>query len=148
MKLFILLLLLSLSFSQNDTEKKSVKKVIEQLFTAMNSSDSTLLKQSFSSDAIAYTTFIGRDGKPHLKSSDLNGFYKQIGSSEAGSLEEKILSWDIKIDGTLASVWTDYKFYFNGKFSHCGVNSFQLYKSDKGWKIIYLIDTRRRTSCE
>ena len=149
MKVIILLItLISLSFSQMNDEQKSVKKVIESLFTAMNTSDSTLLKQSFSSKAIAYTTFVGKNGKPHLKSSDLNGFYKQIGESKAGSLEENILSWDIKIDGTLASAWTDYEFYYNGKFSHCGVNSFQLYKGNNGWKIIYLIDTRRRKSCK
>jgi len=54
----------------------------------------------------------------------------------------------VKIDGPLAIVWTPYKFYFNGKFSHCGVNSFQLVRFNGVWKIQYLIDTRRRAGCE
>ena len=29
-------------------------------------------------------------------------------------------------------------------FSHCGVNSFQLFNDNGQWKIIYLIDTRRK----
>ena len=149
MKLFIVLcFLVSTTFSQLTDEQKSVKRVIENLFTGMSQSDSTLLKQSFSSDAIAYSTYTGRDGSPHLKSTDLNGFYKQIAGAPKGALDEKISSWDIKVDGTLASVWTDYKFYYNGNFSHCGVNSFQLYKSKDGWKIIYLIDTRRQKDCD
>jgi hypothetical protein len=53
----------------------------------------------------------------------------------------------VLIDGNLASVWTDYKFYIGEKFSHCGVNSFQLFKGDDGWKIIYIIDTRRKDNC-
>lgn len=35
----------------------------------------------------------------------------------------------------------------NGNFSHCGVNSFQLFHDNGQWKIIYLIDTRQRTGC-
>ena len=54
----------------------------------------------------------------------------------------------VKIDGALASVWTPYKFYFNGKFSHCGVNSFQLVRMNNTWKVQYIIDTRRRVGCE
>jgi hypothetical protein len=45
-------------------------------------------------------------------------------------------------------VWTPYRFIFNGKFSHCGVNSFTLVKLNGEWKINYVIDTRRKEKCE
>jgi hypothetical protein len=48
----------------------------------------------------------------------------------------------------MATAWTPYNFYFNGKFSHCGVNNFVLVKQDNGWKIQYIIDTRRRQGCK
>ena len=57
---------------------------------------------------------------------------------------EKLLLYDIKIDGNLASVWTPYEFYFNEKFSHCGANSFQLFNNNGKWEIIYLVDMRKR----
>ena len=60
---------------------------------------------------------------------------------------EKLLSWDIKINGNLASVWTPYEFYLNGKLSHCGANSFQLFNNNGKWEIIYLVDMRRRKNC-
>ena len=41
----------------------------------------------------------------------------------------------------------DYFRYVDEKFSHCGVNSFQLVKGDRGWQIVYLIDTRRKDDC-
>jgi len=61
---------------------------------------------------------------------------------------EKLLYFDINIDGNLASVWTPYEFYVNGSFSHCGSNSFQLFKNNGNWEIIFLVDTRRRQGCE
>ena len=41
-------------------------------------------------------------------------------------------------------VWTTYEFYVNGTLSHTEVNAFTLFKKDNHWKIIYLIDTRRK----
>ena len=60
--------------------------------------------------------------------------------------EERILSYSIQIDGTMAHVWTPYEFYINGKLSHKGVNAFTLFKENEalGWKIIHLVDTRRK----
>ncbi|MEO9572112.1 MAG: hypothetical protein ABJH82_14470 [Polaribacter sp.] len=61
---------------------------------------------------------------------------------------EKLLSYSIKIDGNLASVWTPYEFYLNGNFSHCGANSFQLFSNNGVWEIVYLVDMRRRENCK
>jgi len=48
----------------------------------------------------------------------------------------------------MANVWMPYEFWFNGNFSHCGVNFFKLFNDNGTWKIIYLIDTRREKGCE
>jgi hypothetical protein len=37
-----------------------------------------------------------------------------------------------------------YTFYLNGDESHTGTNSFQLVRTSEGWKIQYIIDTRRK----
>ena len=58
--------------------------------------------------------------------------------------EERILSYTIQVDGTMAHVWTPYEFYVNEKLSHSGVNAFTLFKENDSWKIIHLIDTRRK----
>ena len=62
--------------------------------------------------------------------------------------DERLLEYRVQIDGNLAHVWTPYEFWFNGNFSHCGANAFTLAKTDDGWKIIHLIDSRRRSSCK
>lgn len=40
-----------------------------------------------------------------------------------------------------------FEFYIGDKFSHCGVNSFQLVKKDGDWKIFFIVDTSRQSNC-
>ena len=58
--------------------------------------------------------------------------------------QEKLLSFSIQIDGSMAHAWTPYEFYINEKLSHKGINAFTLFKENELWKIIYIIDTRRK----
>jgi len=66
---------------------------------------------------------------------------------QKAALDERIRFDMIKIDGALASVWTPYSFYYNNKLSHCGVNVLLLILTNSGWKIQYVIDTRRKDNC-
>ncbi len=75
------------------------------------------------------------------------GFAKSVSSMPKGAADERISFETVKIDGPLALAWTPYSFYYDGKFSHCGVNSFQLVRFNGEWKIQYLIDTRRKQGC-
>jgi hypothetical protein len=40
-----------------------------------------------------------------------------------------------------------YVFYVGDRFSHCGVDSFQLVRISAGWRIIQIADTRRKEGC-
>ena len=83
-----------------------------------------------------------------MRSETVNAFLTSVANKKPeNTYFEKLLSYDIKIDGNLASVWTPYEFYFNEKFSHCGANSFQMFNDNGKWKIIYLVDMRRRSGC-
>ena len=61
--------------------------------------------------------------------------------------EERLTSFSIQVDRTMANAWVGYEFWLNDTFSHCGINSFQLVDFDGEWKIIYLIDTRGKAGC-
>lgn len=72
-------------------------------------------------------------------------FYKSIVSIPSTlKFQEKILSYNIQIDGSMAHVWVPYEFYLNDKLSHSGVNAFTLFKDKDVWRIIYIIDTRKK----
>lgn len=127
-------------------EEEAVKQAVNHLFTGMKNADSTLAGSAFSANSIMQT-IVNKDGKTTVRTERVANFLKFIGSPHKEKFDERIVFTKILIDGPLASVWTDYKFYVDEKFSHCGVNSFQLVKGDKGWQIVYIIDTRRKDGC-
>lgn len=116
---------------------------MRNLFTAMKNADAELLKSVFSETAVLQT--ITKDG---VKNEDINNFIASVSKMQKNDLDERITIEAIHTDGNLASVFTPYSFYFKGKFSHCGANSFQLVKQNGEWKIQYLIDTRRKDNCK
>jgi len=143
----LFLLCLSTSgFAQSD-EENAIKKTITNLFTGMKDADSTLARGAFA-DAAIMQTIVNKEGKVSVRNESVNNFIKFIGTPHQQKYDERIVFTKILIDGDLAAVWTDYKFYLGDKFSHCGVNSFQLVKGDKGWQIVYIIDTRRKEGCK
>lgn len=152
MKPFALLIILGLSISNLraqtiNPEETAIKATINNLFNGMRTSDSTLLRKAFAPKSIMQTIATTKEGKASVRSESVDAFVKSITTPHPEKYDERIVFTKILVDGNLASVWTDYKFYIGEKFSHCGVNSFQLFKSEEGWKIIYIIDTRRKDKC-
>jgi len=143
---FLVFTVTASAFAQTN-EEESIKKTINQLFEGMRKSDSTLVKNAFHHGAILHTIAKNKEGTTAVKSSDLSAFITSIAKPHPEVYDERIAFTKILIDANLASVWTDYKFYIGDKFSHCGVNSFQLVKLSDSWKIVYLIDTRRKDNC-
>jgi hypothetical protein len=139
--------LANIVYGQKNNEEEGIKKAINALFDGMRKSDSTLMRTAFNPQAILQTIVKTKAGTTEVRSTDLNLFIKSIAKPHAEIYDERIVFTKILIDDALASVWTDYQFYIGDKFSHCGVNSFQLVKVNNDWKIVYLIDTRRKENC-
>jgi hypothetical protein len=126
----------------------SVKAAVNQLFTAMKNTDSALLVSSFADSAILQTVSKNKEGKVEIMNESITEFASFISKQQKDVADERIEFDVLKIDGPLAIVWAPYKFYYKGKFSHCGADSFQLVRINGKWKIQYLIDTRRKQGCE
>ena len=145
-------LLLIFSFgtvNAQDDEKEEVKEAVQMFFDGFHKQDSTLIKSTTSSGVILQTIGRNKDGMSVVKTSNFSDFLKAIvGIPDSTKFREKLLSYQIKVDGNMANAWTPYEFWINDSLSHCGVNSFQLHKQGETWKIIYLIDTRRRERCD
>ena len=145
--LFCLTLLCAVSRSEAQSPEDSVKAAVNTMFRAMKTADEKLFL-SVMSDSVVFQGF-GRNaaGSIVIETEDVAGFASFIGKAKKDSLDEQITFDVVKVDGPLAIAWTPYKFYHNGKFSHCGVNSFQLVRLNGAWKIQYIIDTRRKDKC-
>ena len=142
-KLIILLLFIPLiSFSQA-LEKHQIQSVVETFFKGFHEKDSTVinsvLNNSFNLNSISY-----KENNAVLKSYIGDTFISAVISRNDNPVwTEKLMSFEIKIDGPLANAWVEYEFWLDGKLSHCGVNSIHLIKEKNGWKIFNITDSRR-----
>lgn len=136
--------------AQGKQEKDAVIAVIKQMFDGMRKGDANMVAGVFHENAVMQTTFTHpKTQKSVLHKGSVDNFVASIKKKKPTDVyDERISEYVVKIDDNLANVWTPYKFYLNDQFSHCGINNFQLFKSDKGWKIISVVDTRRRKGCE
>ena len=142
--LFISLLFLSSTiYAQKNQEKPAIKQVIQNMFFAMQTGDTALFRSCFAPTVI-FQTIVTKDNQTKVKSEEFEAFLKSLTKYPKGALDERIKFKSVQEDGALAIAWTPYQFYYQGKFSHQGVNSFQLVKLGDAWKIQYLIDTRRK----
>ena len=136
-------------FAQED-QKKLVKQTIETFFDGFHKGDTTVMKSVMMDKMVLQTAFVNRDGKDILRND--GGPEKLLDAivnrPDDQKWDERLTAFSIQVDGNMANAWVDYEFWLNDNFSHCGVNSFQLFRENGQWKIIYLIDTRRRQDCE
>lgn len=142
-----LIALCTATLQAQSSPEEEVKATIETLFEGMLEADGEKVAGTFTTSAIMQTVATNADGEAVIRVGELESFKNSINSADPGVLKEKILGYEIKVDGNLASAWTPYEFYVGEEFSHCGANSFQLMKTTAGWKIFHIVDTRRREGC-
>ena len=123
-------------------EHQAIMAPIQSLFDGMREGDGDKVRAAFSPDAIFY-----RAHAELRAGGSAEEFAKAVEQPRDKVWNEQIWDIDIKVDDKLASVWTQFAFYLGDELRHCGVNSFQLYHFDDGWKIIYLVDTYRDKGC-
>lgn len=134
--------------AQENKELAAIKETILEFFDGLHKGDTAKINEVISPDIIMESTFINDEGKRDKRIETRENFLKSIASKNPEDIWlEKLLNFEIHFDGPLASVWTPYEFYRNSILSHCGANSFQLFKKENKWKIIYLIDSRKRSGC-
>ena len=138
-----------MNMSAQSTAQNEVKQTIIKFFDAFHKQDTTVLESLAKGNIKMQSVSVNKEGKTVLSENLYHDFIKSIASiSKANTFEEKLLGFDIKVDGHMAHAWTPYEFWYNGNFSHCGVNSFQLIREENKWKIIYLVDTRYKKRCK
>ena len=144
--LLITMVMLSAGIQAQSTED-SVKATVNRLFAAMKESDGKKLASTFSDSAVLQTISRNKKGETVVLNEGVGDFAESVGKLPVGDADERIVFETVKIDGPLAMVWAPYQFWYKGKFSHCGVDVFQLVRMQGEWKIVYLIDTRRTSPC-
>lgn len=123
-------------FAQN-ADVKTASEVPDKLFAAMKAKSFADIRGIFTSEGQLVAIDKPRDGKGISKTRvfTAEGFAKQISEAKSADFIEKMPNKDVKIAGDLAMVSGRYTFYVGDKFSHCGLNTFNLVRTETGWKI-------------
>jgi len=67
------------------------------------------------------------------------GVYRGL---KPGSWDDRLTGVSVHVDDTgHAMVWGRYRFSIEGKLTHCGAASFQLYRMKSGWQIVSFADS-------
>lgn len=140
-----LLILLFFGFTLSiSAQEKEIKQSISIFFDGLQTGD-TLKIQTVCHKEMKLQSILEKNAIGNLSFETNEEFYKSIASIPKNLIiEERILDYKIQIDGSMAQVWTPYEFYINGKLSHFGTNSFTLLLENNIWKIVHIIDTRRK----
>lgn len=85
-----------------------------------------------------------RDGKPDIRAFSNEEYFAELKGWKQKMIE-RIWNPDIRIDGLIATVRAPYDFWIDGKLNHCGIDAFDLIKTEEGWKIaggVYTIESK------
>ncbi len=131
---------------QASADEAAVLATVQRLFDGMRANDGEMVRSVFAEGAVLISTE-GSAGEPSTRVAPVTGFIDAVASATA-EWDEPF--WDpvVQVQDHLATVWTKYAFYLGGEFTHCGVDALILTRSDDGWKIAALADTREHEHCE
>jgi len=146
MKKLILLFTVCFTLIAN-AQKAEIENTVKTFFEGFHAKDTVKIKSVCSEKMILQSILEEqKGGSSRLVEEKASEFIKSFDNFPANlKFEERILSYNIQVDGLMAHAWTPYEFYVNGKLSHSGVNAFTFYKESDVWKIIYIIDTRHKS---
>lgn len=143
--MIVLLLVLPIfGVAQLEMNTSTPEKCIKSFFKAFHAQDTTALKEVVHNEVVL-ATIKSSSTDTVLVVDDIQKFYNSIASiPESVKFHEELTEIEVLSDSVLAHVWTNYTFHLNEKVSHKGVNAFTLMNQKGTWKIIYLVDTRRK----
>ncbi len=129
--------------------KEEVKQTILNFFEGFHEGDTSKIKKTIDHNIAMQTIAKNKEGKLRTVQTDVKKFLDVIHNRPADQRwDERLLLFKIDTDSGIANAWTPYEFYVNDKFSHCGVNVFQLFNDGNSWKIIAIADTRNKEGCK
>ena len=127
--------------------EQEVLAVVQRFFDAMRVRDTAGVRAVFEPGARLVGMRTRASGEAYVQTLSVSDFVGFIGRDARAAWIERAWNPEVRIEGTLATVWAEYDFHFASTFSHCGTDAVQLLKSGSGWKIVSIADTFQREGC-
>ena len=133
----------SQGWGQTTGEEDAVVAVAERFLEGISTGDRGLLESTTYEGMI----LVSRRSDGALRTTTRDEFLTGVVEDKGRFLERM---WDpsVLVDGPTAAVVTPYDFWIEGRFSHCGSDTFLFLKTDAGWKITSVAyDVRPPAEC-
>ena len=140
---FVLSVVVGLSGQSTEKEREAVMRTMQAFFDTMTAHDVEGARQILQPQG-RFHAMTMKDGKPDVRAFANEEYFAQLQASKQ-KMQERIWNPDVRINGLIANVTAPYDFWIDGKFSHCGVDAFDLIKTEDGWKIaggVYTVESR------
>jgi hypothetical protein len=126
-------------------DRREVLAAVQSLFDAMAAHDRAALMAAVLPEG-RITSHRVRDGQVVVRTTGWAEWAQQV-SEATQRLDERMVGPQVRIRGSLATVWTYYTFHIDGTFSHCGIDLFDLAKVDGRWRILNISYTAETEGC-
>jgi len=153
---FLVVATLLLSFTvpamaSADGGREAVLQTVQMLLDGWREADPSKLEAVLHPDFREVTLHL-QDGKWNFSVEEREKLIKTVARISKGAWDDQLVDPQVNIDGPIAVVWSRYKFTVryteNGVAHapmHCGIETFQLYRTESGWKIVNFADTHADT---
>jgi hypothetical protein len=127
----------------SNADRDDVLKVVQAFFDTMTAADVDGARKILQPQGRFHAMRM-RDGKPDVRAFANEEYFADLQASKQ-KMRERIWNPEVRVSGAIATLWAPYDFWIDGKFSHCGVDAFDLIKTEDGWKIaggVYTVETK------
>jgi Putative lumazine-binding len=128
-----------------EDDKAAVIAAVQKFFDTMASRDVEGARSVLMADGKLFAVR-DQNGQPTARGGSMQDYLDGLGKRKQ-EYRERMWSPEVRIHGPIAALWTPYDFWVDGKFSHCGIDAFDLIKTPDGWKISGGVYTVERTGC-
>ncbi len=151
MKKFTLTIIFTLAisvsaFAQKNDGGKDALAVVNKMFAGMAKHNPAAIAELWAKESNLTAVIKRKDGKTVIVNLTGEKFSLNFAENKE-EIKEDMYDQKTFVDGDIAMVWGRYVFFVGGKISHCGLNSFQLVKTDSVWKIANAASTIDANAC-
>ncbi|NIO00765.1 MAG: hypothetical protein GTO42_01285 [Candidatus Latescibacteria bacterium] len=125
-----------------ETERVAVLAAVQHFLDAMAQRDTAEARKVVMPEGRVFSVRIEAD-EPVIRTFTFQEDMDKW-AMRSGSILERVWNSEVRVHGRIATVWTAYDFYKSGRFSHCGIDVFDLVKTANGWKLtggVYTVET-------
>jgi hypothetical protein len=126
-----------------NAERAAVLKIVQAFFDTMTARDVDGARKVLQPQGRFHAMRM-RDGKPDVRAFSNEEYFADLQASKQ-TMRERIWNPEVRIHGLIATVTAPYDFWIDGKLSHCGVDAFDLIKTEEGWKLaggVYTVESK------